>query len=205
MKPESKFLTFVLLLICTGSQAQMTSGYRFGLNLTTMKIRTPGLTSDPQRPAGIHFGGNFEIPVSGKFVFQSGALFTAKGTDYDIDSVYHSLAPAFIEIPMSIAYKSRLGRYTNYFLYAGPYIACAMGGYKIIGDDPINNLSYGKGRDLRPFDAGFNLGVGINSRGRVFSIQYGTGLANLSPLKGSIMKNRVISISISSLKPPRKK
>jgi hypothetical protein len=205
MKSESKFLAFALLLTCTFSQAQMTSGYRFGINLTTMKLVTPGLSSEPQRPMGIHFGGNFEIPVSGKFYFQSGALFTAKGTDYDVDSIYHSLAPAFVEIPMSIAYKFGIRRSTKYFVYAGPYIAFAMGGYKIIGGDPISNISWGKDGDLRRFDTGFNLGIGINRNGNVFSVQYGTGLSNLSPLKGSMMKNRVISISISSLRPPKKK
>jgi hypothetical protein len=80
-----------------------------------------------------------------------------------------------------------------------------MGGYKITGSDPIYNLSWGKGGDLRPFDFGFNFGAGINRKGHTFTIQYGTGLSNLAPFKGSVMKNRVIGISIGSLMAPKKK
>jgi hypothetical protein len=185
--------------------AQMRSGYKFGINLTTMKMQIPGLTSKPRMPVGIHFGGNFEIPVSGKFYFQSGFLFTSKGTDYTIDSTFTSLAPSFIEVPLNAVFKFGNGRYTRFFLYGGPYFSVAMGGYKIIGSDPLYNLSWGRGRDLRPFDMGFNFGAGINRKGRTFTVQYGTGLSNLAPFKGSVMKNRVIGISIGSLMAPKKK
>jgi hypothetical protein len=43
-------LAIVFLAISTVMSAQMKSGFRFGLNLTTMTIETQGLCSKPETP-----------------------------------------------------------------------------------------------------------------------------------------------------------
>jgi hypothetical protein len=52
---------------------------------------------------------------------------------------------------------------------------------------------------LKPFDTGLNLGARVCIRGILISVQYGIGMANISPVASSDseMKNRVIGISIS--------
>jgi hypothetical protein len=192
------FLTFAF----TDMQAQIKPGYIFGMNLSTMTLKTQGISSHPDTPIGIHFGGFFEIPIKGNFTLQPGLLFSAKGSNYKIDSVEFSLSPIYLEIPVIAVYSFSIDA-VKISLFAGPYFACGVGGYKIESGSELKNISYGSGEnsDLRPFDIGLNFGAGVNIKGLLISAQYGMGLANVSPVAtiDSEMKNRVIGISISSL------
>jgi hypothetical protein len=200
-------LMIFLLVAITGMQAQVKPGYIFGLNLSSVNLKTAGLTSKPDTPVGIHFGGSLEIPVNSNFSMRPCLLFSAKGSTFKIDSVEITLSPIYIEIPVLAVYSfgSEMVRFS---LYAGPYFAFGMGGYKIRTGNEIQNLSYGAGEknDLKPFDAGLNFGAGININGFLVSAQYSIGLANISPASSSdsVMKNKVIGFSISSLFPGRK-
>lgn len=148
----------------------------------------------------MHYGAIFEFPLNNHFTFRPELILSAKGSDYEVDSVYHSLSPVFIEIPLLAVCTFGSGVF-KFSLFAGPYIACGMGGYKIVGDGELKNLKYGSGenKDLRPFDIGFNFGAGLTIKKVLISAQYGIGLANLSTdtSAGAEMKNRVIGISIS--------
>jgi hypothetical protein len=181
--------------------AQMKSGYRFGLNLTTMTIKAKGLGSKPETPMGVHFGSNYEIPLMRNFSFLTGFLFSSKGSDFKIDTVDFSLTPTYMEIPVNIVYNFG-SKATKISLFAGPYSACAIGGYKIVSGSGFKYLAFGadENNDLKYFDVGFNFGVGVNIKGFVISAQYGIGLVNLSPTDDSKIRNKVIGISISSLK-----
>ena len=193
-------LVIVIMAFSTVMSGQMRSGYKFGVNLTTLSVETKGINS-MERPIGIHFGINYDIRMSRKFSFVSGFLFSSKGSDYRIDTVDFSLTPTYVELPANIAYT--IGRRsTKISIYAGPYTAFAIGGYKIVGEDPLKYLTFGRSsnKDLRAFDFGFNFGAGLDLKGFVISVQYGIGLANISTANDSKMKNQVIGISISSLR-----
>jgi len=129
-------------------------------------------------------------------------LFSAKGSNYKIDTVDISLSPIYIEVPV-IAIYSFGSDAVKISLFAGPYFAWGVGGYKIESGDKLKNISFGSGKnnDLKSFDIGFNFGAGINFKGLLISAQYGLGLSNLAPvtINDSEIKNKVIGISISSL------
>lgn len=179
----------------------MQSGYRFGLNLTTMTISTPGSVSKPETPMGVHFGFNYDIPLNENFSLLYGFLFTSKGTDYKIDTFDISLTPTYIEIPVNIACNLGSGA-IKITLFTGPYAACAIGGYKIVSGEELKYLAFGPGenKDLKYSDFGFNFGVGVNIKGLLISAQYGIGLTDVSPANDSKIRNKVIGFSISSLR-----
>jgi hypothetical protein len=185
----------------TEMQAQIRTGYIFGLNLSTVTLKTKVGNSDPETPVGVHFGGFFEIPLAGKFTFQPGLIFSAKGSNYEIDNVEHSISPAYIEVPAIVAFSFG-SEEVKISLFAGPYFACGMGGYKIETGGELKSIRFGTGSnsDLRLFDTGLNFGAGINIKSFVISAQYGFGLVNISPLatEDQVMKNKVVGISISS-------
>ena len=198
---KSALIVFSSLLF-SEIHAQIKPGYIFGVNLSTITLNSKAISSNPETPVGIHFGGYFEIPITGHLNFEPEFLFSAKGSNYKIDSVEHSLSPIYIEIPVIIAYS--LGSETFKFtVFAGPYFACGVGGYKIEPGGEMNKISYGSGEsnDLKFLDAGLNFGAGLNIRGLLISAQYGLGLANIAPSTPIYqeMKNKVIGISISSL------
>lgn len=96
-------IVFLFLLDFPDMEAQIMSGYRFGVNLTNMSIISTGNKVETELPVGIHFGMNYEISLNDILAVQSGFLFTSKGTDYRINNVYHSIAPSYIEIPVNTA------------------------------------------------------------------------------------------------------
>jgi hypothetical protein len=203
MKNYPKYtLAILFILIFTGIQAQIRPGYIFGLNVSTVTLKTSGMESVPEKPVGIHFGGYCEIPVTGGLTFRPGLLLSAKGSNYTIDSVDYSLSPIYVEVPLIAMYSFGSDAIKVSF-FGGPYFACGAGGYKIEQSGELKNINYGsdKNDDLKRFDIGVNFGAGLKIGGLLISAQYGIGVSNVAPetVIGSEMKNKVIGISISSL------
>jgi Outer membrane protein beta-barrel domain len=194
-------LLILLVVSFTDVYAQIKSGYMIGLNLSSMIYTEKGEAIEPETWAGIHFGGLFEIPVAGGFTIQPGALFSAKSTGYEIDSGQYSIGPIFIEVPIRAVYSFGSEAFKVSF-FAGPYFALGIDGLMI---SPTNTTSmeFGSGynHDMKPFDMGFNFGMGISIRGLLITGQYGYGMLNLAPVTsdGSEMRNRVWGISFASL------
>jgi hypothetical protein len=203
MKNRFKYTPVILLIMAfTDLHGQVKPGYIFGVNLSTISLNARSISSSPDRPLSFHFGGSFEIPITRKFDLTPGLILSAKGSDYKIDTVEFSLSPIYIEVPV-IAMYSFGSDVIKISLFAGPYFACGVGGYKIEPGGELTNIYWGSGEnsDLRRFDVGLNFGAGINIKGLLISAQYGYGLANIAPetILFSEMKNKVIGISISSL------
>jgi hypothetical protein len=203
MKSYLKSLLAILFtVIFTGMQAQIRPGYIFGLNVSTVTLKTNGAKSVPEKPVGIHFGGYCKIPLTRNFAFQPALLLSAKGSNYTIDSVDYSLSPIYVEVPLIAMYSFGSDAIKISF-FGGPYFACGAGGYKIEQGGELNTISYGSGKnnDLKRFDIGLNFGAGLQIGGLLISAQYGKGISNVSPETPiySEMKNKVIGISISSL------
>jgi hypothetical protein len=142
------------------------------------------------------------MPLNKIFSFQPNLLFTAKGSNFSLDSIDYSLSPIYIEIPLYLV-CSFGSENLGISISAGPYIACGVGGFKIVAGGAMQDLKYGSGnsKDLKAFDAGLDFGTGINIRGIVISAHYEIGLSNLLPVHepDTEMKNKVWAISISSL------
>jgi hypothetical protein len=201
MKNNIKYvLTIFLAIALTDLHAQVVPKYIFGLNLSSIELKNKGINTKTETPMGIHFGGYFEVPLKDNFSLEPGILFSAKGSNFKLDSVELSLAPIYIEVPVLAVYSFGSDA-IKISLFAGPYFAFGVGGYKI-ESGVMRNMSFGSGEnnDLKPFDIGFNFGTGINIKGLLIYAQYGIGLSNIAPvtLSDIEMKNRVIGISISS-------
>jgi hypothetical protein len=195
MRAKLKYILVVFWVFYVADMnAQIKSGYVFGVNFSTFALQTKGTYSDLKTKGGINLGLFFDVPITKRFSFQPKLMFSAKGTDYKIDSVQYSLSPVYIEVPLNIGY--RLG---NISLFVGPYFACGIGGLKMDQQGNLKDISFGSGqnKDMKQLDVGLNFGLGINIRGFQISAQYGLGLANIAPNTTvySEMKNRVIGIS----------
>ena len=202
MKNCLKFSLAIFFMVAfTDIHAQIKPGYIFGLNLSTLTLKTKGISSNPKTLVGIHYGGCYDIPLPANFTLQPGLLFSAKGSDYKIDTVEYSISPIYIEVSTLAIYTFGSGM-VKISLFCGPYFACGVGGYKIEPGGALKNITFGskEKNDLKPFDVGINSGAAINIKGLAISVQYGIGLANISPVTTTVleMKNKVIGISISS-------
>lgn len=194
-------LVIILAVSFAQSNAQINTGYLFGVNLTTINVKVNGVSCPAERPFAIHFGQYLEIPFNDNIAFEPALKFSAKGADYVIDSTDFSISPIYFEVPLNV--KLRFGsRSVKVSLYGGPYFACGIGGYKIVPGGELKDIRYGKNdyNDLRRFDIGYNLGVGISIKGFSVSVQYGVGLSDISPISAleTEMKNQVIGITFRS-------
>jgi hypothetical protein len=202
MKSYIKIVIVILLFVAFPDlNAQVKPGYIFGLNLSAMTLKTEGLTYEPKISAGIHYGGYLELPVSDNFALRPNLLFSAKGSNYKTDTAEFSISPVYLEISVFAIYSIG-SEVLKLSFFAGPYLACGISGYKIDSRGDMEDISYGSREynDMKPFDFGLNFGAGLNIKGTLISVQYGKGLANLSPLSNTDneMKNKVIGISVSS-------
>jgi opacity protein-like surface antigen len=193
--PKKHILLFIFLVSTSVVDAQLSSGYVFGVNFSTLNLQTKGTCSNLETKGGINLGLFLEVPLTRRFSFQPKLLFSAKGTDFKIDTVKYSLSPVYLEIPLNVGF--RMG---NISLFAGPYLAIGIGGLKMDLKGNLRDISFGTGenKDMKAFDAGFNVGLGVNIKGILISAQYGIGLTNISPWKATYpeMQNRVLSVSI---------
>ena len=151
-------LAILLAVGFTDMDGQIKTGYIFGLNLSTMTMKNMGISSNPETPVGIHFGGVIEIPLRANFTLQPALLFSAKGTNYKIDSAEFSISPIYIEVPVMAIYSFGSDA-VKISLFAGPYFAFGMGGYKIESGGELKDINFGSGEksDLKPFDIGFDI------------------------------------------------
>ena len=203
MRNHLKWILIICLTIAIQeTEAQIRPGYIIGVNRSTFDIKSNNLTVNPETITGIHFGGVLDIPLNKNISFQPNLIFTAKGSNFKIDSTEFSLSPIYIELPLLVV--CRFGsEYFSVSLSAGPYAACGVDGYKIISGGEMQEIKFGTGseKDLKTLDAGFKFGAGINISGIMISVHYGIGLANIIPVSDSVleMRNKVFEISVSSL------
>jgi hypothetical protein len=192
---------FLLVFAFTNMHAQVKFGPEIGINLSTMTAKSMGISLDPKTLIGFHLGVMADVPLSGPISLQPGILYSAKGSKYKYFSEEASISPGYIEIPVHVAYHLNIEK-AQIFVFAGPYFGYGVGGKAKYGSES-QSLKFGSGEsdDLKPFDVGIDLGAGVNLNGFLVSVQYGLGLANLSPVTtdNTEMKNRVIGISVAYL------
>jgi hypothetical protein len=193
-------LAILLMIAFTDIHAQIKSGYKIGLNLSTMSLKTSGINFETKISTGVHFGKIFEIPLNENFALQPGFLFSTKGSIYKIDTSEFSISPIYIEVPV-IAVFSFGSDVVKISLFAGTYFACGVGGTMESGNE-LKYIRFGSGenKDMKLFDIGLNFGTGINIKSLMISAQYSLGLANVSNGRTifSEMKNKVIGISFAA-------
>ena len=198
-------LVIIMMLAFTGLQAQVKFGPKVGVNLSTMTLKSSGVSFDPKMLVGFHAGLISEIGLTDNLKLQPGILYSSKGSKYEVtlfeETFDFTMAPAFIEVPVNLMYSFGPGE-TKFNVFAGPYFAYGIGG-KFKSDGESEDLSFGTSEDddMKPFDIGVNFGVGVNIKGFLISAQYGLGLANLTTedTGDTEMKNQVIGISVGYL------
>ena len=198
-------LVLFMIFAFTGVQAQVKFGPKVGMNLSTMTLKSSGISLDPKMLVGFHAGVISEIGLAENLFLQPGVLFSSKGSKYEItfleQTFEFSMAPGVIEVPVNILYSFGTGS-ARLNLFAGPYVAYGITG-KAKSEGESLDISYGSTDqdDMKPFDFGLNFGAGVNINGLLISAQYGLGLANLAPDTSgdSEMKNSVIAISVGYL------
>lgn len=192
-------------------------GLKAGINFTKIAITGQEYQDDEKDDAknitSFQFGAYADVPLSTSFSIQSGVILNGKGGEIQLSEANTQLGPPtvtgtikyelmYIEIPVNAVY-----RINSFYLGAGPYAAVALSGkYKSELTSSLTGQTENEERDIKLRDhrdadlkrtdfginflAGYELKNGFN-----LGINYGIGLSNLNPSRGTYNdQNRVASI-----------
>jgi len=211
-KVISSILVMMLLFVTAQSFAQLNFGVKAGLNLANMTAKDKDNTwsDDYSMKTGFHLGVTAGFSIMDNLFIEPGLLFSTKGFKVDEDGGNYTFNMNYLDIPINAIYKIDLGC-LNVFVHTGPYFGYAISG-KMKSDDKIfmtdnfeltdeQDIEIGSDEakdDIKALDIGWNIGAGVEISGITVGIQYGLGLANLSPSTANetVAKNKVIGISV---------
>jgi hypothetical protein len=190
---KTKLFSILVIILLSGSATfaqELRPGIVGGFNL--QNINGKDLTGDRLENNlifGYHFGVNVLMPVSLEIFLQPGLLFTSKGALDKENSPDLKYRINYLELPLNIVYRGQFG---NDFVLVGfgPYLAMALGGNVMVGDeerkiDFRNKVSLSDPLTspyLRRFDAGANIFAGYElGNGLYFTLNAQLGLVKINP------------------------
>jgi hypothetical protein len=170
-------------------------GIKAGLSLANAQYEYSGTSISTSNLIGVQAGIIGEVPISNEIYFNSGILFSQKGTKVSLLGVVIDFPINYLEIPLNLAYKYDLGT-VKLFAQAGPYLGVGLSA-KMKGGGQEETLDFGSGTNqMKRLDFGINFGAGLEINKVQLGINYGLGLTNLSNDPQEVMKNGVLSFSV---------
>lgn len=174
---KKSILTVLFALICTIGFAQVSFNVKAGLNLSSYI----GENSDNAKfKPGARVGVGMEYQFTDMVSLQPSLFFSQKGAKYSgkfegqITSADAELKinQLYLELPVNVQLRFNLTDNINFIAATGPYLACGVGGKaKLEGNASIAGIggktsdkisTFGDdGLDLNRFDAGWNIGLGL--------------------------------------------
>lgn len=193
MKSKLIFLLLFALLVQT-SKAQV-FGVKGGINFANMTFSTSGMDISPKSIVGFHVGPVADFELHESLYFNTGLLYSLKGFKLEFEGEGVTEQLNYLEIPLNIAYKFSTSETTNFFIQAGPYLGYALSGKNKMDGETVD-VEFGDGQ-MKRFDLGLGIGLGLELGPIVPSVSYQFGLANLSDDSDITVKNKVLQVSIA--------
>lgn len=211
-------LSLFALIGCFTSRAQVGYGPELGFGFSTFKFNPPtypvSYTSASVNGAvSGKIGGLVDVPLNKHTYFQAGIFLSRQGGERSFsyyanssnnESVLQTLNIYYMELPLSVAYKTGMQGKGRFVLSLGAAPSYMVGGnYKmrqhlVINDTITDNNSSGKivaGKTLKAFDIGIIVSAGYElPTGLFFRAWYKGGSADIG-IGTEIVKNRVFGVS----------
>lgn len=177
----------VLAISITQVKAQekpVTFGVKAGVNLSNFG----GDIKDTKSVFKYQVGFTTDIALLKNLYILTGLDFQVKGSKNKLKSAGDiKYNPMYLSIPAHLGYKFELSSGSKLVIDAGPYIAYGIGG-KVKGDGSSEKI-FGDNR-LKRLDYGIGGGIGFEFNKFCVNAGYDLGLANISDMKGTKVKNR---------------
>jgi opacity protein-like surface antigen len=201
-----KFFLLVVVAVMTASfaQAQVKFGARAGFNLTNVTEKYDGKAVDSDEKGsfkpGFQIGVVADIALADALSLQPGLLFATQGCTYKGEDGDEDLKINlnYIQIPINVQYKLDLGG-NSLLLQAGPYLGYAIGGKWKAGSESEDVKFGSKDEEIKAFDFGIGLGVGMQFSNLQVGLGYNLGLANLNNAEKMTSKNNGLAVTVTFL------
>lgn len=189
----------ILFSICTlavsAQNSRFTWGVKAGMTLNSGAIDIDFI--EQKARLGFLAGMTVDYALANDFYLQSGLFFMTKGAKIEAETEIEGYAVSgnivvnqmYIQLPITAAYKLRVGDNTKIVFNAGPYVAYGIGGKtKLEGKIDVPSLDLSM-RDkfntfgdnaLKRFDIGLTAGVGAEFGKITVGINYDLGLIDIA-------------------------
>ncbi len=226
MKTRILSVIAILVLSVTALQAQVGFGIVAGPNFQNMV----GKDGDGDKVTnglivGFHAGVTAAVPIAPDFYFQTGLLFSQKGSRNNMgllptkaasDDYYTTTRVSYLDLPLHLLFRPAFGE-GHILVGFGPYVAFGLGGKQTVDYESIpaleqkikfkNKITAEEYWDmdhtyLRRFDAGADIFFGYElDMGLWFRLNAQLGLLNMMPDieewdDESILKNTGFGVSV---------
>jgi len=202
MKNVYKLILLVAIFCVAPQVYSQTFGIRAGLNLSNLNFKADGESENLDMKPGFQLGPTAEFAFGEKFAFETGLLFSTKGTQSKEAGITDKLTLVYLDIPLNIKAYVPAGD-IKIFGLVGPYIGVGISGkekYEADGESESDNVVFGSGADadFKRVDFGLALGAGVGVKNVQIGLSYGIGIANLAPFEEESfsMKNSNLSFTL---------
>lgn len=192
---------FSFFVITIFSHAQLQVSITGGIHKTSI---TPNFLNYPDTSiskaeigtSGIEIGISAEIPITGKFYFKPGVIYSVKGSQWNqiydttnlvgktkgfpkdderrikVQSFSINLHLAYIEMPLDIMFKTNIGAKTKFLIAAGPQLSFFYNGYTEQNKIRVSQDSAQKVKTYFTFEKNNDLPIGKLS-GKYRTLHFG--------------------------------
>jgi hypothetical protein len=217
MKNLSRIFAICIAMAFCANGFSQSFGIKAGLNLSNVLIEDADDTysDDFNMKPGFHVGPTVEFPLSDLVSFETGLLLSTKGYKYEESAdmmgasvnYEQSLNLLYLDIPLTAKAKFDMGGVALYGA-AGPYVGIGLTGkskFEMSGggesESEDTDVEWGSDEnedDLKRLDFGLTVGAGVEVNSFLIGVNYGLGLANISPATENDFKinNRVLALSL---------
>ena len=201
-----KFLLVVAITLATqlAFAQEIKIGLKAGVNFANQVYTVEGISISPSSVTSFHFHGLVDVPLSPVFSIQPGIGISGKGVEVEGDENFGAgkIDIMYLDIPVNAVAKFPIPALGKVFIGAGPYAGIGLSG-KGKANGESEDVEFGDDGDFKRGDLGVNFLGGLElNQGIMFNVNYGLGLANVTPSIDEIdvkTKNRVFTISVGFL------
>lgn len=191
-------LATALLFIGVNVNAQekkATFGFKAGLNVSNIGSTDEKEFDNTKSNAGFHAGITLDFAFTPQWYLLTGLEYSVKGVTIEVGSGYYDwdVSAAYVQIPVSGAYKFRFTEDLAILFNMGPYFAYGVSGKAKAGNTEHDTFS---DQWLKNFDAGLQLGASLEWKKFCFGLGGEVGLVNVMQASNSKAENRNFTLSV---------
>jgi hypothetical protein len=189
-------LLALCLLFATTSFAQVRLGVTAGGNFSTLYQKDV----ENDLHVGLRGGLTLDLGIAKFFSIvpevnfsQMGWKFTPKEGE---SGVTQTGRLNYVEVPLNLVFKLKMGANARFLLFAGAYGAYAISG-NVKVDSQTTKMTFGKNQgEVNPLEIGVDFGLGFQVKSFFMKLQYLGGVTSMSNTKNEDVSNTAFALSL---------
>lgn len=192
-----KFLmTLAVACFALTASAQEKGDFRFGVTAGMNVSNITDMEMDSR--IGFHVGAKAEYNITDNLYGNAALLFSQKGNKNEEDGKKLTQNPGYLELPIHIGYRFKMGDKVSIFGEIGPYFAygiCGKSKVEFLGLE--EDVKFFDDDDVNKFDFGWGVKAGVEYAKFQISLGYEHGITEVFDYTGLDSHNSNFMVSVA--------